>query len=603
MSYLLSISLGPVQGFIAAARKARDLWFGSYLLGDLSREAAAAIQGSGGRLIFPAPQAVSAKQPVANKLLAIVPDPQAAAQNARTAAQQRLHIYLDQTLGRLQGYGIAIADEEQRLARDQVDHFLEFAAAWVPYDDQDAALYPERRAEVERLLAARKQLRDFPPADGRENHYKSSLDPAREALILRGSGDAFRKAGLKQGELLDGVSLIKRLARPLGEDDEEKTNAAGERFPGTSRIAMDPFIRRLAQQQPDKLEQLRECVEQLNRRGSSLVDRFPVGKESGLAQFSAFPYNAQLFYDEALDESEPLSDDERKLALAIMKAVRDLRHRDLCGPLSPYFAVLVADGDRMGATLGGLPTPEKHEEFSRKLADFASKTRTIVAEHHGVAIYAGGDDVLAFLPLDTALACADTLRRALAALDLPGSARLTLSAGVAIGHFSEHLDRLLEHARNAEKLAKKSGRNSLAVALYTRASGEGVRVAHSWDADPLKNVWAYWMGRYRRDELPDRATYELAALEREYAALNAHFEEEVHGLEEALRKDVQRILQRKEAGGQQLPREQIEELTERLVSARAREIHGRERAHRQLADAIAEMLIARRIVSETAAEA
>jgi CRISPR-associated protein Cmr2 len=602
MSYLLSISLGPVQGFIAAARKTRDLWFGSYLLGDLSREAATAIQGSGGRLIFPAPQAVAQQQPVANKLLAIVPDPEGASQRARMAAQQRLRAYLDQALDRLQRSGISIADEEKRLARDQAEHFLEFAAAWVPYDEQDAASYPARRAEVERLLAARKQLRDFPPADGREGHYKSSLDPAREALKLGGSPADLRKAGLKQGELLDGVSLIKRLARPLGEAKEE-TDAAGERFPGTSRIAMDPFIRRLEKQQRDKLAQLRECAEQLNRLDSSLVDRFPVDEKSGLAQFRAFPYNAQLFYDEALDESAPLSDDERNLALAIMKAARELGKREFCGPLSPYFAVLVADGDRMGATLGRLRTPEEHEAFSRTLADFASRTRAIVAEHHGVAIYAGGDDVLAFLPLDTALECADALRRELAALDLPGGARLTLSAGVAIGHFSEHIDRLLEHAREAEKLAKSSGRNSLAVALYTRASGEGVRVAHSWDADPLKNIWAYWQERYRRDELPDRAAYELAALEREYAALTARLQQGLQGFEVALEKEVQQILQRKEAGGERLPRERVEELTERLLNARAREVQALEHAHERLAGAIAEMLIARRIVIETPPEA
>jgi hypothetical protein len=32
MSYLLAISVGPVQEFIVAARRTRDLWFGSYLL-------------------------------------------------------------------------------------------------------------------------------------------------------------------------------------------------------------------------------------------------------------------------------------------------------------------------------------------------------------------------------------------------------------------------------------------------------------------------------------------------------------------------------------------------------------------------------------------
>ena len=33
----------------------------------------------------------------------------------------------------------------------------------------------------------------------------------------------------------------------------------------------------------------------------------------------------------------------------------------------------------------------------------------VVREHHGVLIYSGGDDVLAFLPLDQALKCARAL--------------------------------------------------------------------------------------------------------------------------------------------------------------------------------------------------
>lgn len=40
MKYLLSISIGPVQDFIATARRSRDLWFGSWLLSELSNSKA-----------------------------------------------------------------------------------------------------------------------------------------------------------------------------------------------------------------------------------------------------------------------------------------------------------------------------------------------------------------------------------------------------------------------------------------------------------------------------------------------------------------------------------------------------------------------------------
>ncbi len=36
MTYLFLCSIGPVQEFIATARKSRELWFGSWLLSELS---------------------------------------------------------------------------------------------------------------------------------------------------------------------------------------------------------------------------------------------------------------------------------------------------------------------------------------------------------------------------------------------------------------------------------------------------------------------------------------------------------------------------------------------------------------------------------------
>ena len=53
--FVLILSLGPVQGFIAAARRSRDLWSGSWLLSEISKAAAKALRDGGADLIFPAP--------------------------------------------------------------------------------------------------------------------------------------------------------------------------------------------------------------------------------------------------------------------------------------------------------------------------------------------------------------------------------------------------------------------------------------------------------------------------------------------------------------------------------------------------------------------
>src|SRR5690606_36119506 len=53
-AHLLLITLGPVQDFIAQARRTRDLWYGSHLLSELGRAAARALLDGGAQLIFPA---------------------------------------------------------------------------------------------------------------------------------------------------------------------------------------------------------------------------------------------------------------------------------------------------------------------------------------------------------------------------------------------------------------------------------------------------------------------------------------------------------------------------------------------------------------------
>jgi CRISPR-associated protein Cmr2 len=51
--HLFLFTIGPVQSFIAQARKTQDLYAGSRLLSELSKAAADAIKAKGGKVIFP----------------------------------------------------------------------------------------------------------------------------------------------------------------------------------------------------------------------------------------------------------------------------------------------------------------------------------------------------------------------------------------------------------------------------------------------------------------------------------------------------------------------------------------------------------------------
>ena len=103
MKYLFLVSIGPVQDFIASARRTRDLWFGSWLLSELSKAAAQEIvnTSTGNSLIFPAPHDENLLQPdsqlnVANKIVALIDlPPTDVSKELRKAIESRLHTIRD----------------------------------------------------------------------------------------------------------------------------------------------------------------------------------------------------------------------------------------------------------------------------------------------------------------------------------------------------------------------------------------------------------------------------------------------------------------------------------------------------------------------------
>jgi CRISPR-associated protein Cmr2 len=265
--------------------------------------------------------------------------------------------------------------------------------------------------------------------------------------------------------------------------------------------------------------------------------------------------------------------------------------------------VLHADGDQMGKAIGELTTPEAHRAFSERLAHFASEAGRIVAQHNGALIYSGGDDVLAFLPLDTALACADALRRVFKQTVNGPSAKedgVTLSVGLAIGHYGEHLQELVQWSRDAEKAAKNAGRNALAVALHTRSGGgEPVTVTASWQSNPLDR-WQQWITWHREDRFPDGAAYELRELARELAEarqsdlLNRRFSKPGSpGREVSLvEAEVERILLRKEPrSGRKLSQDQVDYVLGALDTTDA------EKLIMSLTRLVNELIISRRIAT------
>lgn len=570
---LLSLSLGPVQNFIAASRKTRDLWFGSTLLSQAARAAAETLQANHAELIFPWLPSESAgapneRVPVANKILAVVPEggqPTELARAAERAARGVLLGFLHALKENLSGAPI-----DWDLAEAQANDFLEIYAAWWPFDGIPEH-YQSTRQQVERLLAGRKALRDFNPAQGKDGRAKSSLDPSRETIFLArgepiGAGrsldqNARRRLRVKGAEQLDGISLVKRLAEP-------------QRFVSLARVTLDPFIRRLAHDPAagDALARLIDQAKVLDRADIDAVSKFEAGENSPLRHFGDFPFDTQLFYRDGAAGEKLLPDEQQQVTKFFDQA--DKARRTLGIPELPtYVAIVVADGDQMGQAIGHLPDKVAHLQFSQRLATFAARAQEITGEYQGAFVYSGGDDVLAFLPLDKVLCYVNQLQKSFREIangrpeEPPAVADLTLSVGVAIGHYREPLHHLLRWGRNAEGAAKRT-RNALAVSLTTGSSESAITAVHSWDDDPVPGRWLRWVEWHRRDAFPDGAAYELRALEREFRPLWGD------GSDQALRRllgcEIERILRRKqpEHGNRPLTSDEIDWLMCCVAGAR-----------------------------------
>ncbi|MCC6728995.1 MAG: type III-B CRISPR-associated protein Cas10/Cmr2 [Chthonomonadales bacterium] len=482
-AYLLAISIGPVQEFIAAGRRTSDLYAGSELVARIAREAAEAI-GADAELIFPA----DPQKGAANKILAIVKagDPAAIARAAEAAAKAHLRGRWDDAQGDVpREVGLALEP-----ARQQIDTFLEFYSAWWPWDGADAT-YREARRQVERLLAGRKALRDFAQPQKKRPVVKSPLDPSRDSVISDPGKDARSALRLKEGEHLDAVSLLKRVQgrrRPA---------------PSTADIAARAFLAT----RPNVRE---------------VLGKLPAG--------AVFAERRQ----ELVDEGDLSPEDAARIARAVGRA-------EPC----PYLAILQADGDGIGKHIDALTTPREHREFSERLAAFAQSTDGIVRRHDGHPVYSGGDDVLAFLPVHTALDCAAELARA---FEPTGC---TLSVGVAVAHFHEPLWVSLGFARAAEAEAKRAGGKCLHLALHLRG-GEARAARVAWE-DGLDG-WRRWIHAFEAG-LSAGFPYELGTLAREMkcAALAP----------DVVRAEAERVLRRKdESEGKQAVGEMADELGE-----------------------------------------
>ncbi|MBI3650820.1 MAG: type III-B CRISPR-associated protein Cas10/Cmr2 [Acidobacteria bacterium] len=593
MPYLMSISIGPVQEFIASARRSRDLWFGSWLLSEISKAAAKKIADENGELIFPAIKKKEDLYPikyekgiqtsgtnfnVVNKIVALIDtDPKQFCEGEKNGIRQAMQDRLEEI--RVDAYnGIKNKSHiDEAKAKLQVADLIEFY--WAAHPVKGNSDYVQARDEAEALLAARKNLRDFvQPTAWSDPVPKSSLDGLRESVIKESVYKAVQDGGMTQeslrlqlgvrnGERLCGVGLLKRHGNRQGDDS----------FFSTSHIAALPIMNSL---RTDNIAENRKAfnnyIEKLKELGVKTHDLNSVPVPEGTLPHPVlgrrdghllFGERLSEFFDTNAKDGTQAAANKKNLEQAKSALSDLLKDKFKIKAPKPYFALLHADGDRMGEAIDAQETKEKHQAISSKLSEFAGKVRTIVeGEHGGSLVYAGGDDVLAFLPLHEALFCARKLanefRDTLAEFKKDEGKSPTLSVGIAVGHHLDALQDTLNLAREAETAAKKQvkDKNALAI-IVSKRSGADWLVKGSWcdssaNEEALDNRLNYFIYLHLAEALPRGVGYELRNVALRLGG--------VKELEDALREEALRIIKRKRSKDGKLKKEVFERM-ERYV--------------------------------------
>lgn len=190
-----------------------------------------------------------------------------------------------------------------------------------------------------------------------------------------------------------------------------------------------------------------------------------------------------------------------------------------------YYCVLCADGDSMGTMYSRLTETEAVQAASLRCIEFCAKSARLIWEYGGMPLYAGGDDLLAILPVtgkngQTILGLVrdlnDTFNEALKIEREQFGGAPSLSLGVAIQYVKSPLYEAMERARELLWEAKTGTKkkNGLRVQLI-KHSGQTVSLAvDRMSGDPLLEQMEGMIRKARGEKAEDflsSAGYQLEA--------------------------------------------------------------------------------------------
>lgn len=494
----LHFSLGPVQGFVAQARRTRDFWTGSFLLSWLTGQAINEVLNAGGEAIFPnlenddlmtaikldrQPREIPAVATLPNRFMAKVPadfSPEGCRQAVIKAWREIAEVVYIQYILPFEDLGCRTREIWDR----QIEGFWDIIWA----EGEEARTLDRRknwRVHVPTIEPGDKctLMGNFQELSG---YTRSVSREEREMqdIFWDAVGGKVRH-NLRRNERLCAIAFLKRMFPSVSK--EAISGSVPDSFPSTSSLASVHWLDQVSTAQPDLCSRFAAkavALGKISEQKVSLVRKLKKEKPQ-LADF--YDLDPNCFFDSSL-ENDNLWEDSAAETRNLRNELRGLLKQFKFVP-SPFYALLMMDGDKMGKLLSA--NEGNTGEISKALGEFSRAVPGIVNNYNGVCVYAGGDDVLAMLPLEDALPASVALREKymkVFAEALAEEPRLneidnaTISAAIIFAHQNTPLQLVIREAHNTlAKVAKElTGRDSLAIKVL-KSSGPNVSWSAPWD--------------------------------------------------------------------------------------------------------------------------
>ena len=522
-------TLGPVQGFVSQARRTRDFWAGSFILSWLAAVAIQAVRNQDSTVEFPQPnkdymdwligegkENRPTQGSIPNRFKGLVAEvnPNTFNPHAVVESVQEAWKALAEEIWTADLDHVKTKDGKNDIQRNiwnrQINNFWDMS--WVITNDEKDSSALDKRKNWRTYAPPEEPGVKCAMMDGWQE-LSGEQHPNREKMnifwnAVRENGRNGMKSDLRENEALCAIAFVKRrfsrhfhnlnhtMSRyPLLKDGElvkDENNKLVERngwqlkgwnvpsaVPSVTYLAAVHWLEEaLKKAAPEQLRAFHDAAADLTdgeygewETRIRCLDQ--LAKDKGFDRLCSLDGN--VFFESALENRNIFeSEAKAKVTLEALKAV--YKSADIAKP-SPFYAILLMDGDSLGSHMSNT---ELHYSITQGLADFTNGVPDIVKDNNGFLIYAGGDDVLAILPLEDAITCAAKLRKHYSDCfkEQPNSdpdkhrhyIPTTLSGAIEFTHINMPLTSVLKDAHNLlDDVAKDgSGRDALAIRVWKR---------------------------------------------------------------------------------------------------------------------------------------